>query len=210
MPPPSGPTRWLDGSPAGRRRTASTWVGASGRRTVRVGAPPRPVVGRTAHASRARPRLRRLQLPPSPHPSDPAGTRVPERHGRGVRSPREGRRAGPRDEARGRPWTRPPPPWSTSRSRTPPWPTAQVPPASESGQGDARRARRRRSTEGCTRRPRNPTGPRNRVAYHEPLLAEPIADRYQDLLTVVAAVEPRLRAWVDDHNDVLAVMSRRP
>ena len=51
---------------------------------------------------------------------------------------------------------------------------------------------------------------RNRVAHHEPLLAEPIADRYQNLLTVVAAVEPQLSAWVDGHSHVLAALSRRP
>lgn len=45
---------------------------------------------------------------------------------------------------------------------------------------------------------------------HDPLPAEPIADRHHDLLTVVTAVEPRPRAWVGEHNHVLAALSRRP
>jgi hypothetical protein len=37
---------------------------------------------------------------------------------------------------------------------------------------------------------------RNRVAHHEPLLAEPLPDRYTDLLHVVGYVHPQLREWL--------------
>lgn len=41
---------------------------------------------------------------------------------------------------------------------------------------------------------------RNRVAHHEPLLAEDLPGRYTDLLTLVGAVDPRLRDWVERNN----------
>jgi hypothetical protein len=37
---------------------------------------------------------------------------------------------------------------------------------------------------------------RNRVAHHEPLLAEPLPDRYTDLLHVVGYGHPQLREWL--------------
>lgn len=51
---------------------------------------------------------------------------------------------------------------------------------------------------------------RNRVAHHEPLLTEPLAERYTDLLTVIGFVDPRLRTWVEEHNSVPAVLAQRP
>lgn len=41
---------------------------------------------------------------------------------------------------------------------------------------------------------------RNRVAHHEPLLAEDLPGRYTDLLTVIGAVDPQLRDWVERNN----------
>lgn len=49
---------------------------------------------------------------------------------------------------------------------------------------------------------------RNRVAGHEPLLAEPLDDRYTDLLDVVEFVHPELRR-LDTHNRLLATFARR-
>jgi hypothetical protein len=51
---------------------------------------------------------------------------------------------------------------------------------------------------------------RNRVAHHEPLLAEPLGDRYTDLLDVVGFVRPQLRDWLDTHNRLLATLAHRP
>ena len=51
---------------------------------------------------------------------------------------------------------------------------------------------------------------RNRVAHHEPLIAESVHERYGDLLAVVGAVDPRLRDWVDSNNQVLMTWGRRP
>lgn len=51
---------------------------------------------------------------------------------------------------------------------------------------------------------------RNRVAHHEPLLAEPLPDRYTDLLDVVEFVHPQLRSWLDTHNHVLTTLAQRP
>ncbi len=50
----------------------------------------------------------------------------------------------------------------------------------------------------------------NRVAHHEPLITEPLAERYADVLTVVGYVDPALRTWVAEHNTVPAVLSARP
>jgi hypothetical protein len=51
---------------------------------------------------------------------------------------------------------------------------------------------------------------RNRVAHHEPLIAEPLGDRYTDLLDVVAFVDPALRTWVEATSRVTAVLGERP
>jgi len=51
---------------------------------------------------------------------------------------------------------------------------------------------------------------RNRVAHHEPLLAEPLPDRYTDLLDVVGYVHPQLREWLDTHNRRLTTLAQRP
>ena len=51
---------------------------------------------------------------------------------------------------------------------------------------------------------------RNRVAHHEPLLAEPLPDRYTDLLDVVGFVHPQLRSWLDTHNRLLDTLAQRP
>ncbi len=51
---------------------------------------------------------------------------------------------------------------------------------------------------------------RNRVAHHEPLLAEPLPDRYTDLLDVVGFVHPQLRSWLDTHNRLLTTLAQRP
>jgi hypothetical protein len=51
---------------------------------------------------------------------------------------------------------------------------------------------------------------RNRVAHHEPLLTEPLDDRYTDLLDVVSFVHPQLRSWLDTHNRLLHTLGRRP
>lgn len=51
---------------------------------------------------------------------------------------------------------------------------------------------------------------RNRVAHHEPLIAEPLSARYADMLLVVGAVDPGLRAWVAANNRLLEVLGRRP
>lgn len=51
---------------------------------------------------------------------------------------------------------------------------------------------------------------RNRIAHHEPLLTEPLPDRYDDLLTLVGYVDPALRTWLDAITDVPHQLSRRP
>jgi hypothetical protein len=51
---------------------------------------------------------------------------------------------------------------------------------------------------------------RNRVAHHEPLLSEPLPDRYTDLLDVVGFVHPQLRSWLDTHNRLQATLAQRP
>lgn len=51
---------------------------------------------------------------------------------------------------------------------------------------------------------------RNRVAHHEPLIAEPLADRFADLLGVVGAVDPLLRVWIDESSTLLQTLARRP
>jgi len=51
---------------------------------------------------------------------------------------------------------------------------------------------------------------RNRVAHHEPLIAEPLAARYDNILTIVGAVDPTLRAWVDNDSRVLSLLALRP
>jgi len=51
---------------------------------------------------------------------------------------------------------------------------------------------------------------RNRVAHHEPMIAEPLPARYVDMLLVVGAVDPGLRAWVAANNRLLEVLGRRP
>ncbi len=43
---------------------------------------------------------------------------------------------------------------------------------------------------------------RNRVAHHEPVIAESIPARYDDILTIVGAVDPALRTWVDSDSRV--------
>jgi hypothetical protein len=50
---------------------------------------------------------------------------------------------------------------------------------------------------------------RNRVAHHEPLLAEPLPDRYTDLLDVVGFVHPQRRSWLGTHNRLLATLAQR-
>jgi len=51
---------------------------------------------------------------------------------------------------------------------------------------------------------------RNRVAHHEPLIAEPLPARYADALLVAGAVDPGLQAWVAANNQLLDVLDRRP
>ncbi len=51
---------------------------------------------------------------------------------------------------------------------------------------------------------------RNSVAHHEPLLSEPLHDRYTDLLDVVSYVHPHLGDWLDSHNRVRAEFDARP
>ncbi len=51
---------------------------------------------------------------------------------------------------------------------------------------------------------------RNRVAHHEPLVAEPLVDRYTDLLDVIGFVHPQLRRWLDTHNRLLTTRAQRP
>ncbi len=51
---------------------------------------------------------------------------------------------------------------------------------------------------------------RNRVAHHEPLIAEPLSARYEDMLFVVAAVDPHLKAWLAAGNRLPDVLASRP
>jgi len=51
---------------------------------------------------------------------------------------------------------------------------------------------------------------RNRVAHHEPVIAESIPARYDDILNIVGAVDPALRAWVDGDSRVPALLAQRP
>lgn len=51
---------------------------------------------------------------------------------------------------------------------------------------------------------------RNRVAHHEPLIAEDLAARHEDILTIVGAVHPALRTWVATDSRVPALLLLRP
>lgn len=51
---------------------------------------------------------------------------------------------------------------------------------------------------------------RNRVAHHEPLIAEPLTDRYADMLLVVGAVDPQLQNWLASGNRLPDVLASRP
>ncbi len=51
---------------------------------------------------------------------------------------------------------------------------------------------------------------RNRVAHHEPVIAEDLAAVHADILTTVGAVEPALRAWVGGDSRVLTLVALRP
>lgn len=51
---------------------------------------------------------------------------------------------------------------------------------------------------------------RNRVAHHEPVLAEDLTAVHADVLTIVGAVDPALRSWVAGDSRVLALVVLRP
>ena len=51
---------------------------------------------------------------------------------------------------------------------------------------------------------------RNRIAHHEPLLREDLAARYADLVGVLDAIDPVLRAWALSDGRVPALLAQRP
>ena len=51
---------------------------------------------------------------------------------------------------------------------------------------------------------------RNRVAHHEPVLAENLTTAHEDILTIVGAVDPALRTWVAGDSRVLTLVALRP
>lgn len=53
-------------------------------------------------------------------------------------------------------------------------------------------------------------GFRNRVAHHERLWAQPLADRYADMLTLLGFIDPVLARWVANDARFPAVLAARP
>lgn len=51
---------------------------------------------------------------------------------------------------------------------------------------------------------------RNRVAHHEPVIAEDLAAVHAAVLTIVGAADPALRTWVDGDSRVLTLVALRP
>jgi len=51
---------------------------------------------------------------------------------------------------------------------------------------------------------------RNRVAHHEPVIAQNLASLHVDVLAIVGAVDPALRTWVAGDSRVLTLMALRP
>jgi hypothetical protein len=51
---------------------------------------------------------------------------------------------------------------------------------------------------------------RNRVAHHEPLIHEDLAARLADLASVLDAVDPALRSWVQAGSHLPATLDQRP
>ncbi|GAA5036895.1 Abi family protein [Terrabacter aeriphilus] len=51
---------------------------------------------------------------------------------------------------------------------------------------------------------------RNRMAHHEPVYAEPLADDHDQLLTVAGYIDPEAEAWLRDLSRVPALLDTRP
>jgi len=51
---------------------------------------------------------------------------------------------------------------------------------------------------------------RNRVAHHEPLIHEDLAAMLADITSVLDAVDPALRSWVQSGSHLLATLEQRP
>lgn len=51
---------------------------------------------------------------------------------------------------------------------------------------------------------------RNRIAHHEPVHAHPMADRHDDMLSVVGAISPPVRDWLERTSRVPSLLAQRP
>jgi len=51
---------------------------------------------------------------------------------------------------------------------------------------------------------------RNRVAHHEPLIHKDLAARLADITSVLDAVDPALRSWVQSGSHLPATLEQRP
>jgi hypothetical protein len=51
---------------------------------------------------------------------------------------------------------------------------------------------------------------RNRLAHHEPVLAYPLEERHDELLTVVGYIDPLVADWIAAHSRVPQVLAERP
>ncbi|MGI8646850.1 MAG: hypothetical protein ACR2JX_01255 [Mycobacteriales bacterium] len=53
-------------------------------------------------------------------------------------------------------------------------------------------------------------GLRNRIAHHEPIHRQPLAQHHNDLLTLVQWINPQLRNWIEAHSTVRSTLATRP
>jgi len=51
---------------------------------------------------------------------------------------------------------------------------------------------------------------RNRLAHHEALIDQPVADRVDDALRLVASIDREAESWLRSLSRVNAVLARRP
>jgi len=51
---------------------------------------------------------------------------------------------------------------------------------------------------------------RNRVAHHDPLLSQPVADRHDDALALAGTIDPDAETWVRSVSRVPSVLVGRP
>jgi len=51
---------------------------------------------------------------------------------------------------------------------------------------------------------------RNRLAHHETIVQRPIAEHYEEMLTLAGLVDPEARVWIESISRVEQVLAERP